>query len=219
MRVSLVPALLIALGCSREAPSAAAPPTPPPPAAAATPPASARAIPAPEDPPPPKFRTVPSPPAGSENPISCPTPLFTFASLDGTAEVRINGAPCGSTPHAWTAARFDPGIPVRAWPPPHAMLASRVSVHVDEGWSTTELWIAGAKNALDDREAFRAAHPGVPPDEHVVFVKTGLEGRPVFGAFRLRVEGRRFVLHRPAHVSEESEDFHRWNRVLWFERE
>jgi hypothetical protein len=113
------------------------------------------------------------------------------------------------------STRFDPRISVDAWPPPHSMLASKTSTLTESGWISTELWITGAKYAVDDREAFRRLHPHVAEDEHVVFVQTGT----LRGAFRLRVEGRRFVLHRPSDVSEESEGFHKWNRSLWFTRE
>jgi hypothetical protein len=173
------------------------------------------ALPTPPSPPSPK--PAPLPDRGHDAPSTW-TPLFQFASRDGQAAVQINGEPAGTTPLSWALAAstcFDPRIQVDAWPPPHAMLASRTSVFVDDGWRATELWITGAKYAVDDREAFRRLHPHLAEDEHVVFVRTG----PLQGAFRLRVEGRRFVLHRPAHVNEESEDFQKWNRSLWFERE
>ncbi|HEX7896720.1 MAG TPA: hypothetical protein VF950_03115 [Planctomycetota bacterium] len=156
-----------------------------------------------------------------EGPPAVDTPLFTIDSLDGRAEIRINGKPVGSTPGSWagTARSFDSRIRVDAWPPPHAMLATKTSVVGPAGKLETELWIAGAKNADDDRAALHRLYPHVAPGEHVVFVQAGVEGGVVRGAFRLSVEGRRFVLHRPAHVSEESEDFQKWNRSLWFERE
>jgi hypothetical protein len=146
------------------------------------------------------------------------TPQFTFDSLDGRADIRINGAGVGTTPYAWALADstcFDPRISVDTWPPPHAMLASKSSFLTEFGWTTTELWITGAKYALDDRAAFGRLYPHVAEDEHVVFVRTGT----LRGAFRLRVEGRRFILHRPSDVTEESEGFHKWNRSLWFARE
>ena len=166
---------------------------------------------------PPAPKTVQAPRIGPDAPPS-KTPLFTFDSLDGSADILINGACVGTTPLSWAlkdTTCFDPKISVDAWPPPHAMLASKSSFLTEFGWTTTELWITGAKYAVADREAFRRLYPHVAEDEHVVFVRTG----GAQGAFRLRVEGYRFVLHRPSGVTEESEGFQKWNRSLWFARE
>jgi hypothetical protein len=221
-RAAALAVWVLCSSCGRHEPPAAAaprptpaPPPPPPRVSVPVPAPEPPAAPAPFTPPAPK--PVQAPRAGPEAPPS-KTPLFTFDSLDARAEIRINGAPVGTTPLSWALADstcFDPRIPVDAWPPPHAMLASKSSFLTEFGWTTTELWINGAKYADDDREAFRRLHPHVAEDEHVVFVRSG----NAQGAFRLRVEGRRFVLHRPSDVTQESEGFHRWNRSLWFARE
>jgi hypothetical protein len=211
-RAAALAVCLLCSSCGRQEPPTvvAAPPPPVQAPEPARPPVSSP-VPAPE---PPALPPAPNL-VRTQDAAPAKTPLFTFQSLDGTAEVQINGARVGTTPYSWAlldTTCFDPKISVGAWPPPHSMLASKTSVLNEFGWTTTELWITGAKYAVDDREAFRRLHPHVAEDEHVVFVRIG----EVQGAFRLRVEGRRFVLHRPSDVTEESEAFHRWNRSLWF---
>src|SRR5687767_6727177 len=110
-RAAALAVCLLCSSCGREEPPAAV--RPPLPLPEPELPRVSVPVPAPEPPAPPAPFTPPAP-----KPVQVPreappskTPLFTFDSLDGAAEIRINGARVGTTPLAWALADttcFDP---------------------------------------------------------------------------------------------------------------
>lgn len=204
--------LLFLAACSpADPPRAAAKPTPPPVVAEAKP-----AAPAPSSAPSPSPAPLPSIPPPAPRPAEAPkpapvfaeprdgtySPSFTIDSLDGPSEVFINGEKAGSTPLSWAFSNHTRWDKRAEEPAPESILASRGRWLRDDGtWAEYEIWIG----------------PGPARDEHVLFARARSDSLLLEGALRLRLPGRRFTLHRPAHVNEESPDFARWNRTLSFE--
>ncbi len=220
---------LAAQACSREAPPAPVIVTKAPPPVAAPPslPPSRTNVPDSFVQPAPDTRTnVPDsfvqPAPGRPAPLYA-SPTFTFEILPaGAAEVFLNGERAGKTPFRWFVSpqtEFDPSIPVQEWPPAGTRRAAQGRFRTDEGfWTSMEVRIAGGKYPGEELEELRRRFPLFQADEHVLFVRAELPGqRVVQGALRLRIPGHRFVHYLPTHLTEESPDFQRYSRALWFE--
>lgn len=214
MRAALFGFLLTLGSCSpAEEPPIVRPPakpkTPPPaPVADVRPPVPPPApLPTPTPPPPRPPPPPPPRPAPRDDgpPSEQSSPTFIFRGLNCSGEVLLNGEPAGELPLRWWISEktvFDPKLAGFSWPPAGAALLSTTEERRDDGLtSAAELWISGS------------------PAEYVLYVRTrfGPVGRQ--GALRLRVPGCRHVFYTPPTLTRESEDFHKYNRTIWFERE
>ena len=217
-RLAAILALAVA-GCSEAEPPALRPA--PPPRVVPAPSAPAPAPAAPEAAPPVATPLRPAPPAPI--PLAAPapppdagrpgrpaaeltSPTFTLETLSGSAEVFLNGERVGTTPYRWWVSpqtEFAAGILVEEWPPPGTRLAAQGRFLTDAGvWTSMEVRISDVAS----------------PDS-VLYVRADLAGRRVQGALRLRIPGHRFTPYMPSQVTEDSADFQRWSRALWFDRD
>jgi hypothetical protein len=215
-RIGLLLGLLALASCSRSDPPPAAvvparkpaPPTVPAP----TPPAPAPSAPvAPlSEPPQPKPVDEPLPPRAQGFSGTIHLPAFTFRSVEGGGQVRINGEFLGQAPCMWSLTdglAFDPKIPVTPWPPEGANKIETTS-HPENG--TADVW-------LDQSESLARRFPHLRPGESVLYVDGKIGGKPVRGALRLLVEGYKYVVYTPL-VNPEGEEASRYLRTIWLDR-
>lgn len=140
-------------------------------------------------------------------------PAFQIRTMDHQpAGVKINGVELPATPCLWAihgAIKFDPRLPVIAWPPAGAVFFSSVR-RADLEDCQAELYI-GQGNRL------ASAANGLLPNDCVLFVNGVIRGQEVRGALRLRVEGYRWIFYTPLEDAD-AEHTGEFSRTLWFER-